>query len=600
MPEILPHPKRGTMEIGTERIMPVFGNIRAAEGASDENPVVTIIGTDGSEDRHGSVINPRGWLTASYLRNPKVLWSHGTDEGKPALGETVALRSVGGAWEFDIKFALGPWRNIQDNLAQFWWEWYRDFGGTLASSVAFLPKKWIDRQAKEMPTFFAENVEYTEQELTEISFVNVPSNRNAVTEAVARARSAGKFSDGLASMLGFAVSPIIIRSQPEERMSVPKEKAAPVESRAAATECDCCADDASPCDCATKDETTDGTCSCHSDCADCSDLGCDGLAAAVEASAPSSKKRGSGGIVDPYWVGDTVSISPEVLRKKSNGEPLNAEEQSALSMWTRALNDSDGVTERQPPTSSFRAALKESISAIRCGDYRDDYGYVEYCPLCYAKLGTCNDAEDVSPEDATSEQATITAMLTAKTQQLHAALAGWSTAEHDALRQFCSDNVYNAMWNVEKLWVMAETWYDDMIPAAETPEGMPRMLRKFTEATLKDPAALKRAGAVLSAASKKKLQKAIDLHAEMGGHLSSLMDSANKSDAEDTTTKSVDHPQEFRITGVPSLGSDEDDTPSIIVVSARDDSGAGTGDRSKKADPPSLYTAKVLPVRNAR
>jgi hypothetical protein len=217
MPEILHHPLRGTMELGSERIMPVFGNIRAAEGANDENPVLTIVGSDGSEDRHGSVINPRGWDTTSYLRNPVVLWSHGAVAEYPSLGETLALRSAGGKWEFDIRFALGPWRHMRDNLAAFLWEYYRDFGGTLASSISFIPKEWKEREATTIPTFFAENVEYLRQELTEISFVNVPSNRNALTKAVEQARSAGRMTDGLAKMLGYSVSPIILRgAAPQE------------------------------------------------------------------------------------------------------------------------------------------------------------------------------------------------------------------------------------------------------------------------------------------------------------------------------------------------------------------------------------------------
>lgn len=548
MPEILPHPKRGTMEIGSERIMPVFGSIRAAEGASDENPVVTIIGTDGSEDRHGSVINPRGWLTASYLRNPKVLWSHGVDEGKPALGETVALRSVGGAWEFDIKFALGPWRNIQDNLAQFWWEWYRDFGGTLASSVAFLPKKWIDRTAKEMPTFFAENVEYIEQELTEISFVNVPSNRNAVTEAVARARSAGKLTEGLASMLGYSVSPIVIRSQPEERMPVPKttDEKPLVETQA--------------------------------------------VEPVVDDKVPAPEKRAAA----------LPSLSAEILSKRANGEELTEVEKGEVEVFAKALHALGFLApevDKDAPASTFRAAIKQSVTALRCGDYWDDcYTPTEYCPLCWAKLGTCNDAEDVSPEDATAEQATIAAMIAVKTQQLTDALAGWSSAEHDALRQFCSDNVYNAMWQIERLWTMAEFWYDDMIPAAEMPEGMPRMLRKFTEAIVKDPKALQRAGAEFSTKNKTALQEVHDHATAIATSISTMLSTS----ADDTTTeKSVgDSPQVFRITGLPSPGRDEDAGQRTVLLSVADDSGAGTGDRSTQQAPPSLYDAKALPVRS--
>lgn len=210
MPEILPHPLRGTMEIGSERIIPIFGEIRAAAEASDDNPIVTIVATDGSEDRHGSVINPRGWDFEAYLRNPVVLWSHGVVAEYPPLARTVAIRSAGGKWEMDALFALGPWANMRDNMARFLWEWYRDFGGNLAASVGFMPKDWSDRQATTVPSFFAENVSYDRQEMTEWSFVNVPSNRNTISKAIERARAAGSFTDGMAKMLGFAISPIVI------------------------------------------------------------------------------------------------------------------------------------------------------------------------------------------------------------------------------------------------------------------------------------------------------------------------------------------------------------------------------------------------------
>lgn len=574
MPEILPHPKRGTMDIGSERIMPVSGSIRAADGATDENPVVTIIGTDGSEDRHGSVINPKGWLTASYLRHPLVLWAHGTVEEYPALGQTVALRSVGGAWEFDIRFALGPWKNMRDNLAQFWWEWYRDFGGSLASSVAFLPKKWIDRQAKEMPSFFAENVEYTEQELTEISFVNVPSNRNAVTQAVARARSAGKFTDGLASMLGYGISPIVIRTQPEERMPVPKDKTPAAKTRA---------DEPKPLAPELVERIKSGDTLTADEEVLLAAAGDDLRAVRTAAIAAKAKE------------GVTVlpTLSADVLRKKANGETLTREEQASVDVFARAVADLGITTAKETPASAFRAVLRESITALRCGDYYDDYyDPANYCPMCGSRLGTCNDAETVSPEDAMAEQATISALITVKTQQLSAALTGWSSAEHDALRSFCSDDVYNAMWRTERLWLFAEYWYDDLIPAAETPASMPDMMRKFTRAIVKDPAALKRAGAQFSAKNKQSLQAIHDHATEIATSCATMLSTSTD---ETTTTKSVDHPQVFRITGLPS--SDRGGDSGQRGVSVTDGPDAGTGDRSTTQVQPNLYDAATLPVR---
>lgn len=47
--------------------------------------------SDGSMDRHGTRINPRGWDLSTFLRNPIALWAHGRD---PARG-TVPI----GRWE---------------------------------------------------------------------------------------------------------------------------------------------------------------------------------------------------------------------------------------------------------------------------------------------------------------------------------------------------------------------------------------------------------------------------------------------------------------------------------------------------------------------
>ncbi len=211
-PQILPHPKRGTMEIGTERIMPVWCSFRAAEGATEERPVLTVVGTDGSEDRHGSVINPDGWKIDAYMRNPVVLWQHGEEVKYPQVGKTLDARKVGGTWEFDVELLVKLWRHMDSNIAAFLWEAYRDHQMG-AVSVSFMPLKWHDRDATEIPTFFAENVGYDEQELTEWSFVNVPSNRNGLAKAIERARSAGRFNDHLSRMLGYEVSPLIINTK---------------------------------------------------------------------------------------------------------------------------------------------------------------------------------------------------------------------------------------------------------------------------------------------------------------------------------------------------------------------------------------------------
>lgn len=208
--EILPHPHSAD-----QRIFPLGIQSRAADGAGDK-PIVTVLGTDGTEDRHGSVINPRGWDTESYLRNPVVLWGH-EQQRWPAIGRTVALRRSGGGWEFDIEFAVEQWRHMGDNIAATVYEMMRD-GFLNAVSVSFIPKEWREREASTIPSFFAENVEYVRQELTEISVVNVGSNRNALKKALA----AGKLNEQQARSLGLDAMlrldiPYELQTQPDAK-----------------------------------------------------------------------------------------------------------------------------------------------------------------------------------------------------------------------------------------------------------------------------------------------------------------------------------------------------------------------------------------------
>jgi len=542
MPEILPHPKRGTMEIGSERIMPIFGQIRAAEGASNDNPVVTIIGTDGSEDRHGSVINPRGWQTAAYLRNPVALWSHGVVEEYPALGQTVSLRSTGGAWEFDIRFALGPWKNMRDNLAQFLWEWFRDFGGPLAASVAFLPKKWRDRQATEMPTYFSENVEYEDQELTEISFVNVPSNRNAIAKAIERARSAGTFTDGMAKMLGFRISPIVI-----EHGATPLPPVVIIE----------------------------GEYSQH-----------EGQEIRERVLAALAAHRNG----EPLILSDKVKIYAD-LRSAFGVQPVAA------------------AGERMP-LARLRLIVTNTREAMRYCYPIDSCcppNCVDYCDLCGAMPDCCNCDEVLTGDAATAEQQTIAAEIDALSTELTIALAGWDSAEHDALRNWCSIRVMDIMWGIDRLLRYQDYWYPDNQPA-DTAAVAADQVRKFiadveadeaikTMLTERAIAQSTRIGAELSAKNQARIRaihtsltQALDTCTVMLG----IADTGDATPAEDGTSDTARHFIRVK-SGSPS-DRREEGAGQLIRVSASDAPDAGAGGRSTPQDQQDLYGGDVLRV----
>lgn len=188
--EVLPHP----FHDGQRTFLLSIAR-DTSKGKSDK-PLIHVVGTDGSEDRHGSVINPRGWDMTAYRTNPVVLWGH--DQRIPLIGNTVDLEFDKGRWIFGIEFAVEEWDAYGDrNLARLIWKLF-DGDKMRATSVSFIPKEWQDRQATTIPSYFAENVEYTRQELTEISAVNIPSNRAALKKSI----EDGTITENEADLLG--------------------------------------------------------------------------------------------------------------------------------------------------------------------------------------------------------------------------------------------------------------------------------------------------------------------------------------------------------------------------------------------------------------
>lgn len=208
-PEVIRHP----LKQDAERVF-LLTVERAEKGEKDGKPIIVITGTDGSEDRHGSVLNPSGWELGPYRANPVFLWAHNQSE-MPAIGKTLDLTQQKGRWDFTVEFAIDAWsRWGGPNWAQLVYDLYAD--KTLrASSVSFIPKEWKEREAQSVPSFFAENVEYIRQELTELSAVNVPSNRKALQKALADKKLGDNMIEALdlGSMLRVSVPVIHIGTE---------------------------------------------------------------------------------------------------------------------------------------------------------------------------------------------------------------------------------------------------------------------------------------------------------------------------------------------------------------------------------------------------
>lgn len=182
--DVFPHPSKEEARIFfyDARVVPVD---EGGSGSNEEKPIVDYVGSDDSEDRYGSIIDPRGWETDAYMRSGAgvVLWAHQYDT--PPVGRTVRLTKNAKALVFRVEFAVA-----QSEFAREVWQLVRD-GFLPGVSVGFIPKAAEEYEAETVNSYFAENKRYTKQELLELSIVPVPANRNALKKAYAE----GKISD---------------------------------------------------------------------------------------------------------------------------------------------------------------------------------------------------------------------------------------------------------------------------------------------------------------------------------------------------------------------------------------------------------------------
>ncbi len=122
----------------------------------------TAVASTGTVDRHGEIVSPDGWDLENFKKNPVLLWSH--DHSIPAIGKATKVWIEGYGEKAKLMFS-GVWQTVTDEgkaAAQLVAE------GILNSfSVGFMPNDM-------------EGNKYTDQELLEISLVNVPANPDAV------------------------------------------------------------------------------------------------------------------------------------------------------------------------------------------------------------------------------------------------------------------------------------------------------------------------------------------------------------------------------------------------------------------------------------
>lgn len=132
--------------------------------------------SDGSIDRAGDRIDPKGWDVSRFATgNPVALWAHQSLERPIGKARNVGL--VGDKLIGDIEFATAEQYDFADSV-------YRLVKGGFinAVSVGFNPTEYVFVQEKNRPF----GIDFKKQELLEISVCPVPCNANALIEARAK------------------------------------------------------------------------------------------------------------------------------------------------------------------------------------------------------------------------------------------------------------------------------------------------------------------------------------------------------------------------------------------------------------------------------
>jgi HK97 family phage prohead protease len=133
----------------------------------DEKKVIRFVFSTADVDRHGEVVDQKGWMLDTYMKNPVVLFGH--DHSQPAVGKTIALGySEDGNLEGDIEFAVDA-----NPKAKVLYELYK--GGYMrAVSSGFMNHE---------SDVVGGTVVLKKNELIEQSLVNVPANALALAKS---------------------------------------------------------------------------------------------------------------------------------------------------------------------------------------------------------------------------------------------------------------------------------------------------------------------------------------------------------------------------------------------------------------------------------
>ena len=168
------------------------------EKAKSKEADFIAVASTAAEDRHGEVVSVEGWDIKNFQKNPVLLWAH--DHSVPAIGIATKIWVDGKGKR--AKLMIEGVINEATELARGM-KWLVSNGHIKTMSVGF--------RALEM-----EGNTFTEQELLEVSFVNVPANSQAMITAYKGLVDNG-FSDDVIKQVGiqkdFAKEVVELRSE---------------------------------------------------------------------------------------------------------------------------------------------------------------------------------------------------------------------------------------------------------------------------------------------------------------------------------------------------------------------------------------------------
>lgn len=127
-------------------------------------------------DRDGEVISADGWDLKNFKKNPVILFGH--DYRSLPIGKATKIGVRDGKLMNVVEFPPEGTYEFADTVQRL-----VDTGYLKTQSVGFIPRKWDDGDFEDEKSNKPRRT-YTKQELLEISIVPVPSNPNALMNAV--------------------------------------------------------------------------------------------------------------------------------------------------------------------------------------------------------------------------------------------------------------------------------------------------------------------------------------------------------------------------------------------------------------------------------